>query len=267
MFSTGGAAIKACTLDAWPLACLRSAIAAIALVCFLPNARRGWTWRAALTGIAYAATLITFVVANKLGPAANAIFLQATAPLYLLFLGPLVLREKTATRELGTFACIGVGLLLMMSGEGGGWHWTSGDLAGLASGVAWAFLLTGLRWLAKSGDRGTAEASVTLGNLIAFAVCLPFAGSRTLAGFEPRNATILLYLGVFQIGLAYAFVVRSVRSVPALEAAALLLVEPVLNPVWAWILQGERPASHVVAGGAAILTGVLGGAVASRKSA
>ena len=267
LFSTGGAALKACSLGPWPLAGMRSLIAAVALLSFLPEARRGWTWRATLTGLAYAATLITFVLANKWGPAANAIFLQATAPLYLLLLGPLLLHEKLARKDFFVLACIATGLVLMLSGEGsGGWAWTAGDLMGLLSGVAWACLLTGLRWLARSGDRGTAEASVTLGNLITFAVCLPVAGNEALGAFELKNALILLYLGVFQIALAYVLVVRSVRFLPALEAAALLLIEPVLNPVWAWLLQGERPGPNILAGGAAILAGTLGGSVRPAKA-
>ncbi len=120
-----------------------------------------------------------------------------------------------------------------------------------------------LRWLAKTGGKmgnsGTAEASVTIGNLLAFVVCLPVAGGEIVGAAEPKNAALLLYLGIFQIGLAYALVVRSVRRVPAFEAAALLLLEPVFNPIWAWLAQGEKPTPLVVAGGAAILAGALGG--------
>ena len=260
LFSTGGAAIKACSLGAWPLASVRSAVAAVALLCFLPEARRGWTWRAAITGIAYASSLITFVVANKLGPAANAIFLQATAPVYLLFLGPLILKEKAGLRDLGVFGCVGAGIVLLLMGSGaGGAASAPANVVGMLSGVSWAFLLVGLRWLAKTGDRGRAEASVTIGNLLAFVVCLPVAGGEISGAFELRNAALLLYLGIFQIGLAYALVVRSVRRVPAFEAVALLLLEPVFNPIWAWLAQGEKPTPLVVAGGAAILAGALGG--------
>ncbi len=264
LFSTGGAAIKACSLGAWPLASVRSAIAAVALLCFLPEARRGWTWRAAVTGVAYASTLITFVVANKLGPAANAIFLQATAPVYLLFLGPLILKEKAGLRDLGVFGCVGTGIVLLLMGSGTGVAASApANVVGLLSGVSWALLLVGLRWLAKTGGKmgnsGTAEASVTIGNLLACVVCLPVAGGEIVGAAEPKNAALLLYLGIFQIGLAYALVVRSVRRVSAFEAAALLLLEPVFNPIWAWLAQGEKPTPLVVAGGAAILAGALGG--------
>ena len=93
LFSTGGAAIKACSLTGWQVAGFRSGVAAVALWLLVPGARRQWNWRTLLAGIFYAATLILFVTANKLTTSANAIFLQSTAPLYLLLLGPLVLRE------------------------------------------------------------------------------------------------------------------------------------------------------------------------------
>src|SRR5579863_7731410 len=110
LFSTGGAAIKACSLSAWQIASFRSGIAAVCMAILLPEARRSWTWRTFAVGAAYAATLICFVAANKLTTAANAIFLQATAPLYLLALGPLILREKIRRADIVVFAAIAAGI-------------------------------------------------------------------------------------------------------------------------------------------------------------
>ncbi|MGH7585251.1 MAG: DMT family transporter, partial [Gemmatimonadales bacterium] len=91
IFSTGGAAIKATTLTSWQVASFRSGIAAIAVLALVAASRRGWSWRTLVVGTTYAVTLTLFVVANKLTTSANAIFLQATAPLYLLLLGPWLL--------------------------------------------------------------------------------------------------------------------------------------------------------------------------------
>jgi drug/metabolite transporter, DME family len=68
---------------------------------------------------------------------------------------------------------------------------------------------------------------------------------------------VIVYLGVFQIGLAYVFMTSAIRHVPALEAATLLLVEPALNPIWAWLAHGERPSAWAIAGGALILGATL----------
>src|SRR5688500_15647594 len=103
LFSTGGAAVKATTLTAWQVAGFRSGIAALAVFLLVPAARRGWTWHVVPVGVAYAATLVLFVTANKLTTAANAIFLQASAPLYMLAFGPLLLREPV--RQIGRASC------------------------------------------------------------------------------------------------------------------------------------------------------------------
>jgi drug/metabolite transporter (DMT)-like permease len=93
LFSTGGAAIKACSLTSWQVAGLRSGIAALVLL-LVPAARRGWTPRAWLVGAAYAATVVLFVQANKLTTSAATAFLQSTAPLYVLLLAPHLLGER-----------------------------------------------------------------------------------------------------------------------------------------------------------------------------
>jgi drug/metabolite transporter (DMT)-like permease len=92
---------------------------------------------------------------------------------------------------------------------------------------------------------------VVSGNLTAFLVCLPLAlpvGSHTAGGWA-----IIGYLGIFQIALAYVFVTSAIRHIPALEASVILLLEPVLNPVWAWLVQRETPGAWALLGGAIIL--------------
>jgi drug/metabolite transporter (DMT)-like permease len=95
------------------------------------------------------------------------------------------------------------------------------------------------------------------GNLIAFAFCLPAALPVSHAGVS--DVLVILYLGFFQVALAYVFLTRSLRHVPGFEAATLLLVEPVFNPVWTWLLQGERPGPMVLAGGAVIVLAAFAG--------
>jgi DME family drug/metabolite transporter len=108
-------------------------------------------------------------------------------------------------------------------------------------------------------QRGTGDSSaatVIVGNAIAFAICLPMA--LPVRKPEGGDLAVLLYLGLFQVALAYYFLTRSLREVPGLEAATLLLVEPVFNPIWTWLIQGERPALTAVAGGALIIAAAFG---------
>jgi drug/metabolite transporter (DMT)-like permease len=261
LFSTGGVAIKSCSLSAWQIAGFRSGVAALSMAIALPAARRGWTWRTFAVGVAYAATLIAFVAANKLTTAANAIFLQATAPLYLLLLGPLILRERIRGSDIAVFAAIASGVALLLYGSrppqkemGVG----MGDAIAIFSGFSWAWTLTGLRWLGKHDPNGTsATATVIAGNLIAFLVCLPEA--LPVGPASGKDAAVVLYLGIFQVALAYVFLTRSIRHVPGFEAATLLLVEPVFNPIWTWMLRGERPGALVLAGGGIIVLAAFGG--------
>jgi drug/metabolite transporter (DMT)-like permease len=94
------------------------------------------------------------------------------------------------------------------------------------------------------------------GNGFAAALCLPMALPVTSA--TPTDFGILTYLGVFQIGVAYVMLLAGLSHVRALEASLLLLLEPVLNPVWAWLAQGERPGPWALAGGALILAATAG---------
>jgi drug/metabolite transporter (DMT)-like permease len=265
LFSTGGAAIKACSLTSWQIGSFRSGLAAVVMAVLLPEARRKWTWRTLAVGFAYAATLTSFVVANKLTTSANAIFLQATAPLYLIFLGPLVLREKIRRTDFAVFAAIAVGIALLLAGSrgpisenGAGGGIGKGDLISVFSGFVWALTITGLRWLGKHDQTGSsATGTVIAGNLIACVMCLPMA--LPVASVSAADAAVILYLGIFQVALAYFFLTRSIRHVPGFEAATLLLLEPLLNPLWTWILQGERPGPLVLAGGAVIIFSALAG--------
>lgn len=269
LFSTGGAAIKGCTLSSVEIAGFRSGIAALALFALVPAARRVWRPRELLVGACYAATLILFVLANKLTSSANAIFLQSTAPIWILLFGPWLLRERITRRDLVYLAVVALGLACFFVGEQRPSSTASdpvtGNLIALASGFFWALTVTGLRWL-SGGERSESAAVVAVvsGNTLAFLVCLvpialgvsigPAPAAATALGAHPASSwALLVYLGVFQIALAYVLVTRALRRLSAFEASVLLLVEPVLNPVWALLFHGERPGAIAFAGGALIL--------------
>jgi drug/metabolite transporter (DMT)-like permease len=260
LFSTGGAAIKGNTLTSWQVASFRSLIAAVAMALIFPAARRRWTWRHLLVGVAYAGTLVLFVTANKMTTAANAIFLQSTAPGYLVFLSPLLLKEHLRKTDVWLLLGVGAGMALFFvaaePARATAPDPTTGNILALLSGFCWAFTVIGLRWLARSGDEPDGGlATVVVGNIMACLLALP--GALPVMSVEPRDVLVLGYLGLFQIGLAYYCLTRAIRTIPAFEAATLLLVEPALNPVWTWLVLGEQPALLSVTGGAVILTSTL----------
>lgn len=260
LFSTGGAAIKSISLTAWQIASFRSGIAALALTLFVPDGRRHWRWALLPVAAAYAATLVEFSLATKLTTSANAIFLQSTAPLYLLLIGPLVLKEPLTRSDLMFLAAVAAGMFLCFGTAQPAVSTApdprTGNLMGAASGFTWALTVSGLRWLGRRPGAGNAAtATVVLGNLLACLATLPKALPLPHPGLT--DMALLFYLGVFQIGLAYVFVTRAIRHVPAFEATTVLLLEPALNPVWVWLVQGERPATSSLAGGVLILSATL----------
>jgi len=261
LFSTGGVAIKACTLSGWQIASFRAFIAAATFLILVPEARRGYTRRNAMVAVIYAATLILFVNATKLTTAANAIFLQSTAPLYVLLLGPLLLHEHLRRGDLIIVSMMAIGMTLFFVGSvettaiaSNPWL---GNLLGAASGLTWACTVMGMRAIASSG--GSTTSMFVIGNLFAFALCLVMAPQIQM----PTSAdwAILVYLGIFQIAAAYILLSRGIRQVRALEASLLVLLEPVLNPVWVWLVHGEKPGAWAVAGGLVILAATVASTV------
>ncbi len=257
LFSTGGAAIKSTSLTAWQVAGFRSAIAALAILVMLGGARRvpdRATWA---VGVIYAATMVLFVVANKLTTAANAIYLQATAPLYILLVAPVLLKEPVKRADVVFMIALALGLGAFFMGQepatGTAPNPTLGNLAALASGLTWAGTVMGLRYLGRRSpdDPRATEPSLVAGNVLAAALTLPLA--LPLGQVPVRDLAIIVFLGVFQIGLAYVCLSGGIGGVPALEASLLLLVEPVLNPIWAWLVHGEAPGRWALTGGTIIM--------------
>jgi len=257
-FSTAGAAIKWCAFGPSQIAAIRALVAMLAILVLIPESRHRWSWRVGLVGVGYAVAGLLFVFANKLTTAANTVFLQATNPLFVVALAPWLLKERVQAADLAFMGVLTVGLTLLF--VGGQRHFATapdpavGNVLAAGSAVAWAFTVTGYRWLARQGGagHGPIAAAAACGNLIVFLVCVP--GALPFAAGRAVDWVIVIYLGVFQLGLAYVFLSRAIARVPALEASLFLLVEPVLSPVWAWLAHGETPGPLAALGGIVILT-------------
>jgi len=258
LFSTGGAAIKSTALSSWQVAGFRSLVAGLTVALLLPESRRGWTWRSSLVALAYTVCLTSFVLATKNTTAANAIFLQGTAPLYLVLAGPWLLGEKVRSGDWWTLSTVLVGMVLVF------WETTSaqklapnpllGNWLGALSGLGWAATVCGLRWLSKLGE-GNSMTPVLIGNCMAVAICLPWM--LPIGAVPWGDVWALLYMGIFQVGLAYWCLTQAMSELSALEASLLLMVEPALNPLWTWLAHEERPGGTALAGGALIIGSTL----------
>ena len=254
LWSTGGLFIKWTSLSGLELSFGRSLLAAITVAIFTRHEGFGLNKVTALASVLYAALLLLFVLATKETTAANAIFLQYTAPVYLLILEPLIYREKFRKRDLIVVTVCVIGMSLFFVGKLRPQDVT-GNLLALASGFCFAcyFLL-----LRHSTSRSVNRASsVIYGNLLLVLVAAP-AGLRAVPQMNVHDALSVLYLGVVQIGLAYTlFTVAMARGVRSLDAGIAGYVEPVLNPVWVYLVLGERPSSWALVGGAIIVIAVV----------
>lgn len=259
LWSTGGLFIKAVSLDGLGITMWRSLLAGatiflVARPPLVPPWRAGWlTWALAIT---YALTLVMFVSATKMTTAANAIFLQYTAPLYLLVLGAVFLDERASKLDLVTVAIAfgGMGLFFIGRIEP---RDTAGNILAAASGVTLAIMFTLLRLPACRPEQR--PESMFWGNVLLVAGLLAVnLGRREWTIFTPGPADVagLAFLGVVQIGFAYLLFGFGVARVTALEASLIGMLEPVLNPVWVFLALGETPGWWAVLGGAIIITAV-----------
>ena len=174
----------------------------------------------------------------------------------MLLLSPFLLGERIRPRDLLYLTAVAAGLVLCVIGRPPATT-TAPDpalgnvLAGLY-GLSWAMTLLGLRYLERDATRSSpALEDVIAGNGAASLAALPF--SWPMPSASAGEWATIVYLGVFQIGLAYIFLTKAVGQLPALEISLLLLLEPVLNPVWAWLVRDERPGAWTIAGGAIII--------------
>jgi drug/metabolite transporter, DME family len=253
LFSSGGAAIKWCSFGGWQLAACRATIAMLTILVLLPEARRGWNWRTVVVGFAYAATTLLYVQANKHTTAASAIFLQSTSPLFILLLAPVLLGEHATRRDVAQMAVMAVGMALFMLGSdrpsATAPNPALGNALAAICAVTWAFTVMGYRWLAARGS--SVAAAAVSGNITAATISWIMA--QPLVGGRSADWAVVVFLGVCQLGIPYLFLARAVPRVRALEVGLFLLIEPVLNPIWAWLVHGETPGRATIAAGVLIL--------------
>jgi drug/metabolite transporter (DMT)-like permease len=245
LWSAGGFLIKLINWNPLAIAGFRSAIACVLMLFFLPKARSAIRLSIVPGAIAYAGTVIFFVLATKLTTAANAIFLQYTAPIYIALLGPMVLGEKTRPRD-WLFILVALGGVALFFLDRLHWDSFLGIVFALASGVSFALLILAMR----RERSGSPESIVLLGNAFAFVIALPAMFSRTAI---EQNWFWLTVLGVFQLTLPYLIYSAAIRHVRAIDAALIGFIEPILNPIWVLLITHEQASGWAILGGAIVL--------------
>lgn len=283
LWSTGGVGVKTAVAEPMVIAGLRSVFAlgfmAVVLVVALRRAGQGFrTVRALLArplvwaaAASYATMVVCFVLSARRTTAANAIFIQYTAPVYVALLGGKLLGERVTRRDLVAVAACIAGMALAFGGELGGGR-MEGNLLAVLSSFGFAGLPLCLRLDQKKLEDAAAEAApqapmvaMCLGNAIAAALSIPALVAHPVSGeTATRTYLVLVGLGTLQIGLPYVLYAIAVRRLRALESSLLATIEPVLSPVWVVLATGERPSPLAIAGGAMIVVAVVAQTIKGR---
>jgi drug/metabolite transporter (DMT)-like permease len=248
LWSLGGLLIKLVNWNAPAIAGMRSAITAVVLLIYLRRPHFHWSPAQIGGALAYAATVILFVLANKLTTAANAILLQYSAPIYVALFGAWLLNEKATGLDWSTIFFVMAGMLLFFLDDLTSGNWW-GNICAMLSAISFAALVVCLR---KQKEASPFE-SVLLGNILTALIGLPF-----MFGTMPdaRSWIGLLLLGVFQLALPYILYASAIKHLAALEASLIPVLEALLNPIWVFLLVGEAPGWWAVVGGGMVLSAV-----------
>ena len=253
LWSTGGIGIKAISDPPLKVTFYRSLFAAIGL--FILLGRDVWgrrRWRSSMTFaiaiVSYCACLTTFVVATKWTTAANAIFLQYAGVIWVLLFSPLVLREPMRSRDVIAIAAAIGGMALFFVGrfETRG---MAGNGMALLSSIFFAALILALR-----RENDAAQSAIIWGNVALALVMLPAVHDQL--ALTAKSFGVLLFLGVFQIALAYGLFVRGLKYVTATQASLTGMLEPIANPIWVLLILGERPSPYAIAGAVVVLAAI-----------
>ena len=250
LWSSGGLLIKLISLNAMQLSFFRCSIAAVVFAILFRKKLlivNGFTF---LNALFYAAVLTTFVIATKTTTAANAIFLQSTAPIYVLIFEPIFTKTKLERINVITILVCFIGMIFFFIGEISPGH-LQGNLVALISGITFASFFIGM----KKNGKEFQQSSIFYGNIMVAIICIPFIMDLKPLSFN--DLWMVSFLGVFQIAIAYALFSYGLKRILAVEASILSMFEPVLNPVWVLIGYGEVPPLPAAIGGGIIIIAIF----------
>ena len=249
LWSTSGILIKLVDWNPVAIAGIRSAVAALLMWAYVK--RPHFTWSAAQLGgaVAYAATVILFVVANKMTTSANVILLQYTAPIYVAIFGHLLLGEKTTRMDLVAIIMVFLGMGLFFKDElSPGAFW--GNVLAVLSGVTFALVAV----LLRKQKEGYPLESVLLGNLLAAIVAIPF-----MTGPYPdaKGWLVLIFMGLVQLGLPYILYSIALKHVTAVQVSILSYINTIIAVFLGWLLLDEIITIDFIIATALIILGVF----------
>jgi drug/metabolite transporter (DMT)-like permease len=259
LWSTGGLMIKSTSWQPVSILAGRSIFSTVMFFIYLRRFPTHWTRWKIVAAVAHILTAFLFITATKLTTAANAIFLQYTAPVYIILLGLWFLKERPTRVDWASMVIIFLGMGLFF-GDKLSLNGMYGNILAILSGLTMAVMNVSLR----AQKDGTPAESILLAHLFTAVAGFPYVLKES---WTLNNWLIILYLGIFQIGFSFLFFTSAIKHVPAIEATLISTLEPVLNPVWVFLFIGEEPGRFAIIGGLIVLAGVAMNAVGSARAA
>jgi drug/metabolite transporter (DMT)-like permease len=255
LWSTSGVFVKALSWGPVSILAGRGIFTSIVFLLYMRRLPNKWTRWMILAAGASVVTQFLFVTSTKLTTAANSIFLQYTAPIYVVMLGYWLLREKPSRSDWVSMGLIFIGLLLFFGDQlsTDGFY---GNILAVISGVTSAVMIVSFR----AQKDAHPEDSILVASLFMAIFGIP---SILKESWTVVNWSIIAYLGVIQIGVAFILFTKSIKHLPALEANLIGTLEPIFNPVWVYLFLGEAMGKSALLGGFVVLAGVIVGAVGS----
>jgi DME family drug/metabolite transporter len=254
-WSISGVAAKSIDLPPEAIAFYRSLFAGLALFPFVPRSRMVFRPMMFPMFVIFGAMCGTFLAAVKLTTAANAILLQCTASFWVIPIAWFAMRERPDRQAVWGILVAMAGIVTIVGfGEDRRPGESVGIYLGLASGLAYACVVVGLRFL-RGMDPTWLSAVNNFGGAVVLGIWITLFGG----GIPIPDAWTLLALagfGIVQMAIPYALFARGLQRVGAAEAGLLGLLEPILNPTWVFLLVGEAPDDATKIGGAILLAGL-----------
>ena len=245
LWSIAGIFIKLIPWNSIVIAGLRSLIAGLVMFVYMRARGIGFTAdrRSLAGGAALCLTLTCFVAANKLTTAANSIVLQFTAPMFIVFFSALFLKKRFSRADVLAVVLTMAGISLFFFDQ-----LTPGHLAGncvaIFAGMAFACYYMSLEGASESQRMS----AILIAHGLTFLVGLPFTFVYP-PELSAAPVACILVLGVVQLGIPYVLLGRASGACPPLACSLLGAVEPLLNPVWVFIFDGEAPGLWALIGG------------------
>lgn len=250
MWSTGGLFIKMVNWNPLAIAGMRSFIASMVFVAYLLFRREKLLFnrKTFFCGLTLALTMLLFCCANKLTTSANAVILQSSSPVHIIWISSLFYHQKYRRRD---FIAVGItmaGILLFFCGSLTPGN-LLGNLLGLCSGVTMAAMTVTTNQLP---DSRSASSALLIGHGLTALIGLPFLMDSGNV-FTTQSFLCLLVLGIFQLGIPYLLYGLCAQHTPPLLCSLIVMLEPLLNPVWVFLFMGEMPGLFALLGGLVVL--------------